>query len=108
LKKKQLPSPIGLSMVKVGDIKAYTSSKDSKTGKLVRKKILYNYQDVQYDIDGWVDSKKYLPEDFDLVYMRLKREKVIPGWISGTSWLGLRLKPDDEVTFWKRKVWGED
>lgn len=61
------------------------------------------YKDVECDIDGWVDCRKFLPDDFDLVFMRLKRGKAISGWISGKIWCGLRLKNDDVVIFWKRK-----
>ena len=90
--------------IQVGDIKEKTGSIDEKTGKRRKSPVFYSYQDVEYDIDGWADASRFLPEDFDLVYMRLKRDKSIPGWFNGSSWTGLRLKSDDKVVFWKRKL----
>jgi hypothetical protein len=51
---------------------------------------------------------KYLPADFDLVYLRLERERTIPGWISGTNWDAIRLKSTDKVLYWKRKMEAEE
>jgi hypothetical protein len=90
-------------LVKVGNIKKYTISKEANTDKCRKTAVFYTYKDIQFDIDGWADSKRFLPDDFDLVYMRLKREKTVAGWIAGTIWIGLRLKPDDKVIAWKRK-----
>lgn len=102
--KKVLPIPSPpITTVKVGDIKEHLSSENPETGRTKKTPVFFTYRDVQYDIDGWADCARYLPEDFDLVFMRLKREKTIPGWISGRSWSGLRLKNDDVVLFWKRK-----
>jgi hypothetical protein len=91
-------------MIKVGDIRKHVTIKNPKLRRSYKRKIFYGYQDIPYDIDGWADGKKYLPEDFDLVYMRLKREKTIVGWINDTCWNGWRLKSDDEVVSWKRKL----
>jgi hypothetical protein len=90
-------------MMKVGSVKEYVH-----IGQTRQKAVFYTYQDVDYDLDGWADAKKCLPEDFDLVYMRLKRERTIPGWVNGTKWHGLRLKSDDEVVLWKRKLEEKD
>ena len=102
---KKLIAPT--TYIKVGNVKEYISAGKTVTGKPSKKPIYYAYKDVEYDMDGWADSKKYLPEDFDLVYMRLKREKTIPGWISGSSWFGLRFKSGDVVLFWKRSHEGD-
>lgn len=80
---------------KVGNFKEYI---DIGKSKLIA--IYYTYKDVEWDLDGWADSKKYFPMDFDLVQMQLKRGKTVPGWASGLSWCGLRLKKDDEILSW--------
>lgn len=96
--------PIPAKRIKVGLIKKYIPTVDKKTGRTKKMPVFYSYiKDVIYDIDGWADAKRFLPEDFDLVYLRLKRNRTIPGWINGLSWHGSRLKTNDEVLFWKRK-----
>jgi hypothetical protein len=102
LEKKET-NPSAPPIIKVGAIKECIISTNPKTGRPQKKKVLYTYRDVFFDIDGWADCKRYLPEDYDLVYMRLARERTIPGWISGTAWMGIKLKDDDIVKFWKRK-----
>lgn len=84
--------------IKVGDIKSYKIKADGR-----KNPVFYSYAHVEYDIDGWADVEKYLPNDFDLVFLRLKRERTIPGWINGQFFEGRKLKPDDVVLFWKRK-----
>jgi hypothetical protein len=88
--------------IKVGNVKEYVYTQNKITGRTNKVPIPYVYKDVAYDIDGWADSEKYLPEDFDLVLMKLARGKTVPGWIGGTTWYGLRFKKDDAVLFWKR------
>ena len=65
-------------------------------------KIKYTYKDVKYDIDGWVDAKKYLPADYDLCLMKTK-SRTLYGWYSGLSWDGMKIKDSDQILFWKRK-----
>jgi hypothetical protein len=65
----------------------------------------FTYKDIIYDDDGWADARKYLPADFDLVHLRLKDGTPnLTGWHTGKEWEGLRIKEQDEVTFWKRKL----
>ncbi|MEK7112992.1 MAG: hypothetical protein AAB875_06800 [Patescibacteria group bacterium] len=90
-------------MIKVGSVKEYVHKKDNKTKKMKKVEILFTYKDVKFDIDGWADSKEFLPEDYDLVYMKSEGRKTIPGWACGSSWNGLRYKKEDEVKYWKRK-----
>jgi len=99
---KQPKIPPKMPWIKVGNVKEYIVVPDKKTGKDSQKPIQYTYKDIEYDLEGWANGQKFLPEDFDLVHMRLKREKTVPGWISGSSWFGLRLKSDDVVVRWKR------
>lgn len=89
-------------MIKVGTHKEYITKFD-KNGKEKKVEVVYTYRDVQYDIDGWADSNKYLPDDFDLVYMKIEGKKTMPGWASGNSWAGLKYKDGDKVLYWKRK-----
>lgn len=89
--------------LKVGNVKEYIPIVNKKTGRKTKSTVFYTYKDVTYDSDGWADVTKYLPEDYDLVYLRLKRERTIPGWIFEKTWYALRLLKDDVVLFWKRK-----
>lgn len=102
LKIKSYTYPPPASIVKVGYIKKYLISRYTSTGQKKKIPIFYTYKDIRFDVDGWANSKKFLPEDFDLVLLRLKRERTIPGWINGMKWEGIRLKKDDLVMFWKR------
>lgn len=90
-------------VIKVGDLKEYLIGINQISGREKRTPIYYSYKDVEYDIDGWADCARFLPDDYDFVFMRLLRNKTIAGWISGYTWTGLRLKQDDVVVFWKRK-----
>lgn len=65
--------------------------------------IRIQYRHVPLDEDGWVDAEKYLPADYDLVFMKLEKGPTIAGWSYANGFEGLRLKPDDKVLFWKRK-----
>lgn len=62
-----------------------------------------SYQGVKYDKDGWANAKDYLPDDYDLMYLQIKDKEPCHGWISGKRWTGLKVKPGDEILYWKRK-----
>ncbi len=62
-----------------------------------------SYRTVKTDCDGWVDARKYLPGDYDLMYLKIKNKESRAGWIVGNKWDGLRVCPDDEVIYWKKK-----
>ena len=64
---------------------------------------LFTYNHVTFDKYRWADAEKYLPEDFDLVHMKLSSGKIIPGWSNGRVWEGIRLKPEHEVKAWRRQ-----
>jgi hypothetical protein len=72
------------------------------TGKKSKEK-QYFYRNVDYDAEGWADAKKWLPADYDLVYMKIRGKPTIVGWSVGKEWLGLRLKDGDVITSWRRK-----
>jgi hypothetical protein len=72
---------------------------DEKTGK----KRKFTYSDVEYDADKWVDASKFLPADFDLVFIKsLSRKEAISGWSIGKKWDGLHIKPEEKILFWKK------
>lgn len=62
-----------------------------------------SYRTVKSDCDGWVDAKKYLPADYDLMYLKIKDKKSSHGWITGCKWDGLHISAGDEILYWKRK-----
>jgi hypothetical protein len=61
-----------------------------------------SYRMVPTDPDGWVDAKKYLPADYDLVLCKGEGKTVV-AWHSCHHWDGLNYKPGSEVNYWKRK-----
>lgn len=83
---------IAKSIYKVGVSKCHTN-----------KNNLFSYRDVDFDDDGWADAKRFLPHDYDLMYLKLKDKGVISGWVAYEEWQGLRLKSNDEVLYWKRQ-----
>jgi len=84
--------------LKVGHSKIF----DKKVKKEPHERLVA-YRDVRKERDGWVDVKKYLPDDFDLVTMNVLGRKPCAGWLCGTKWVGLRLRQGDIVKGWKRK-----
>jgi hypothetical protein len=78
--------------------------RDEIFDKKLRKHRKFMYRDVHFDPDGWVDASRYLPAEFDLVYLKISDvKKTITGWIVGNSWDGLRIKPGEKVLYWKRQ-----
>jgi hypothetical protein len=71
-----------------------------KVGEKERK---FAYRDIQFDPDGWADAKKFLPADYDLMFLKIKDKKSSCGWSVGTKWDGLKLNQDDEILYWKKK-----
>lgn len=61
------------------------------------------YRDVEYDPEGWVDCKDYLPKDYDLMYLKISGKPNVSGWSVGNKWEGLKLKNKDQVIFWKKR-----
>lgn len=68
-----------------------------------KKNERYSYKNVFFDEDGWADAKKYVPEDFDLVSVKIKNKKICSAWVNGKTWDGLKIKREDEVLAWKRQ-----
>ncbi len=71
--------------------------------KRTKEKRKMGYTDVQYDADKWADAKRFLPADYDLMYLKSPDHiKTIPGWSTGTKWDGLNLKTNASVLYWKK------
>lgn len=74
----------------------------------VGQKVTLSYKDLKTDPGGWVSSKDYQPQRFDIASLLVKRDgemlsKSLPGWWTGTGWEGQRLRRGDEVVYWKHK-----
>lgn len=62
----------------------------------------FSYINVNFDEEKWADSSKFLPGDYDLCYCKIKNQKkILPGWHTGISWDGSKIKREHEVIFWK-------
>lgn len=76
-----------------------------RTHKIVGQKNgsdkILSYCNCPKDDDGWVDAGKYLPNNYDLVFIKTKN-KVYSGWYSINCWDGYGVKEDIEVICWKK------
>lgn len=61
------------------------------------------YANVEQDIEGWVDAKRFVPADFDLCQLKIKGKKSKMGWVVGFKFDGLHVSQDDEVLYWKKQ-----
>lgn len=61
------------------------------------------YSDVPEDESGWVVDPQYFPIPYDLMHVWLdNKRKAISAWHNGKTWEGLRLRPNDKISKWKR------
>jgi hypothetical protein len=51
--------------------------------------------------NGWFSTKKYLPLDFDLVYVKFEN-KILPAWFAFNKWDGIKLPKNPEIEYWRR------
>ncbi len=63
-----------------------------------------SYKNIYYDRDGWVDAKKYLPSDYDLVMIMFSTGEVTYGWTMGKNWQGVLVTHETVVKSWKKKL----
>lgn len=62
-----------------------------------------HYKDVEFDPNYWALPKLYMPEEFDLLRLKLvNRSGTFSGWRSGTHFLGSRIFDSDQVRCWQR------
>lgn len=85
-------------MIKVGSVKGYKLNLKGKNTA-----VYHSYDDVKFDIDGWADSKEFMPDDFDLCELKITGKKSRSGWASGSKFDGLNIQSDDEVLYWKKQ-----
>jgi len=78
---------------------------DPETGKKVTYKMI---KKDAIDANGFVDVKRYIPADFDLMYLKFKNHRPSFGWSNGKKWYGAEIGRCHEVLFWKRKEPKED
>lgn len=64
------------------------------------KGFLLTYDDVITDDSGWVDPQYFLPEEFDLVLIKLSTQEKSFGWIENKDWFGKKLLPVGKVISW--------
>jgi len=55
---------------------------------------------VIFDPEGWADSRRYLPQPYEMVKIKTN-EFTRNGWWNGIYWESLRLKPGEKVLAWK-------
>lgn len=87
------------SIIQVG----ITKLRHKKTGK----KFTCKYSDIPADATGWVTAQVYLPITGDMMHLRIEGKlNTVNGWWDGKKWVGLRLRPGNKVTAWKRNMYG--
>ena len=62
----------------------------------------FDYKDIIKNDDGWIDSKKYLPREYDIVLVKVDGLKPYPGWYSGSGWDGARYRKWHTIRAWKK------
>jgi len=78
--------------------KAYEVGVDRITMNGKRKYFLY--KDCRtYDKLGWYNSKFYLPNPFDLCFVKTLG-KVKIAWWTGKKWYGKNIEENDSVSYW--------
>jgi len=81
-----------------------------KTKKLadfptVEKVNSFRYQFTEFNKDGWASAKRHLPIAFDLVTVETSTGKRVAAWWTEFNWDGIRLKKEDVVLNWKRRLY---
>jgi len=69
------------------------------TGIPIQRK--FTYKDVVYDCGGWADASRFMPDNYDLVCCKLERGTKM-GWAHGFDWEGHKIKPEDQILYWKK------
>ena len=69
---------------------------------------VFSYAQCIKSKDGFIDAKRYLPFPGDLVFVIIERkgeklDRIYPGWWTGQSWDGAKIKDSDIILYWKRK-----
>lgn len=75
-----------------------------KVGRKYENQNFVAYRDCVTDIDGWVKSADFMPEDYDLCRLKMENGKTRMGWYTGQSWDGAHIKEEETVIYWKRHM----
>lgn len=72
----------------------------------VGKRYYFTYFDVDYDKDGYVNPKEFLPLTCDMVTLKIissydGSEREVNGWWTGFQWEGLHLRKEDKIIAWR-------
>jgi len=63
----------------------------------------FRYTKVIYDQKGYAEAEHYIPEDFDMCYLKLDDGTIKKGWWGGFAWDGASVNKYDTITQWKRQ-----
>lgn len=82
--------------------------KPKEVGKSYPEPKVFTYSRCKPEKNGWIDPNKYLPLTYDLVILKIKRNKKISrkefsGWWNGGLWDGPHITSTDEIVYWKRE-----
>jgi hypothetical protein len=85
----------------VKKIYTYTPKNPDPNRKLIP--ISFNKIPIKERINEWLSFSKYVPDPFELLYLKEKRsDKPEIGWWNGSNWVGVRLKKNN-YNYWKFK-----
>ncbi len=77
---------------------------------MVRRNV-YNGKVLSYkftpcDEGGWIDSRKFIPDFYDLVFIKVEGRKInLTGWWNGSRWDGVNVDfPAGTELLWKRNM----
>lgn len=73
-----------------------------KVGSNINGKV-FEYFRCECLENGWIDSSKYLPKDFDLLDLQTENGKIKMGWRSGNIWDGMKIKENEKILFWRKR-----
>lgn len=74
-----------------------------KVGKDVLNGRTLSYKFTPCDEGGWIDSRKFMPAEYDLVFIKVEGKKKLTGWWTGWCWDGVNVDiPEGTDVIWKR------
>lgn len=73
--------------------------------KTAEKANTFRYMVTQFNKDGWAEAKSASPIPFDLVTVEVATGQKVAAWWNKFNWEGLRLKNEDIVVRWKRRMY---
>ena len=83
-------------MLKVGYDKVPATNNSTREFKPL------DYTGVEYDKDGLADASKYIPSDYDLVYLKTNFGNIKNGWWAGNEFFCRKLLDGEKVLKWKK------